>query len=743
VPRLDKDYLLRLYRAFDVDRAGYGKWRGSFLQALRWAQGLTKTTARDPEVQNKLWKMAGITPLGYAERIDVSRALADERFVERLVEVAFAPADPLPSRRAAEVQAGFDDLLDRLRPHVDKMPRSRLFRCLHALRPADFCTAMSDESLASAREFLVGDAVGAAAVHVHARARLREVLGTEADLDEHVKRSMFIWWLHEYREAVAQHRVPDLEPAPEADIVELPRLELWPESRRIRWIAPLPGGLETLRIVVREALEGTEPGLVAGSLRDPDGERPWSDRQATAALHDLRRLGLLREEGGVWTATSEGARALDAAGLPGLQENVASRVENFAVDLRDLARLEPADRAAAAQRAQNLQWALDLGLCRRLGSSLLRTEAGEALVSRLSPDLPARSYLFDASTPSPASAAAEREPALSDLLAGFRALQSRGMRFTDDQVLALHAAWRFGARLADGRPPKRFVILSGLSGTGKTQILLHYARLVCAGLGLDPQAHVALVPVRPDWRDPTGLFGYLNALHAEPTFRPEPALRLMIRAARDPEHPYFLILDEMNLARVEQYLAPLLSAMESGEDLDLHPHDAPLGDVPPRLRWPSNLRIGGTVNMDESTFAFSDKVLDRALTMEFWSVDLRSFMEARPGREAADADTEQALLAFQEHLEPIRRHIGYRAAGEALAFAAEARAAGMDATRATDLALLAKVLPRLRGHETAALTDRLARLNEVAKLHGLASCAAKLEEMAKRLRDAGVTGFWS
>ena len=73
--------------------------------------------------------------------------------------------------------------------------------------------------------------------------------------------------------------------------------------------------------------------------------------------------------------------------------------------------------------------------------------------------------------------------------------------------------------------------------------------------------------VSPDWRDPTGILGYFNALHADPTYQPEPALRLVLAAVANPKKPFFLILDEMNLARVERYFAPFLSSMETGEAL--------------------------------------------------------------------------------------------------------------------------------------------------------------------------------
>lgn len=195
-------------------------------------------------------------------------------------------------------------------------------------------------------------------------------------------------------------------------------------------------------------------------------------------------------------------------------------------------------------------------------------------------------------------------------------------------------------------------------------LLNHYARITCDLLGIDPADHRALVAVRPDWRDPSGLLGYLNALHADPSFQVEPALRLVMQAHQDPGSPYFLILDEMNLARVERYFAPFLSAMESEEGyLDLHAEADPIGEVPPKIPWPTNLFIGGTVNMDESTHAFSDKVLDRAFTMELWTADLAAFFAKQDERDLA---LEKLLLDLYTILEPVRRHFAYRSASEVL-----------------------------------------------------------------------------
>jgi MoxR-like ATPase len=306
----------------------------------------------------------------------------------------------------------------------------------------------------------------------------------------------------------------------------------------------------------------------------------------------------------------------------------------------------------------------------------------------------------------------------------------------DSQLRTLHFAWHCN-------PQRRFVLLAGLSGTGKTAVLRHYARLYCDALGLPVDNHLAVVPVSPDWRDPTGLLGYLNALHADPTFQAEPALRLLLRAVRNPKLPYFLVLDEMNLARAEQYFAPLLSAMEQeGGRLHLHGHDKFVNDVPPSVPWPKNLFIAGTVNMDETTHPFSDKVLDRAFTLEFWSVDLKGFFERQDQRHE---DLESVLSDLHAALEPARRHFGYRTAGEILAFVA---AAGADAPaplrrELLDQAVFSKVLPRIRGEQTPAFETMLQAVKKLCEARGLQRSQAKVVQMEAALRSTGLAKFWS
>ncbi|MEL7566239.1 MAG: DUF3578 domain-containing protein [Dehalobacterium sp.] len=177
---------------------------------------------------------------------------------------------------------------------------------------------------------------------------------------------------------------------------------------------------------------------------------------------------------------------------------------------------------------------------------------------------------------------------------------------------------------------KPFVILAGTSGTGKSRLV----RLFAEALNASPEnGRFKLIAVRPDWSDSTDLLGYrdLNG-----RFHPGPLTTFLNEARNNRALPYFLCLDEMNLARVEYYFSDVLSAMETrriDEDGNfrtdiLISSESFAGDDEARRKYgdlylPDNVYIVGTVNMDETTFPFSKKVLDRANTIEFSQIDLQ------------------------------------------------------------------------------------------------------------------------
>jgi 5-methylcytosine-specific restriction endonuclease McrBC GTP-binding regulatory subunit McrB len=225
--------------------------------------------------------------------------------------------------------------------------------------------------------------------------------------------------------------------------------------------------------------------------------------------------------------------------------------------------------------------------------------------------------------------------------------------------------------------PKPFLILAGISGTGKTRFVRAQAARSNGWPADDPRKpdNYELVAVRPDWHEPSDLLGYVSRINGE-KYIPTPFLKFLIKAWREVfnhngsltdagegTRPFWLCLDEMNLAPVEQYFADYLSILESrkwtengysslpiiSDDLELvmkslgGSEDDPLwksfidnGGIP----LPPNLIVAGTVNMDETAHGFSRKVIDRALTLDF--------QEFFPNRyeEFFDPETEPKLLSF-------------------------------------------------------------------------------------------------
>ncbi|KVG26711.1 GTPase [Burkholderia ubonensis] len=275
---------------------------------------------------------------------------------------------------------------------------------------------------------------------------------------------------------------------------------------------------------------------------------------------------------------------------------------------------------------------------------------------------------------------------------------------------------------------KPLVILTGLSGSGKTQIAIRFGEW----LGED-RLHVAAV--RPDWTGAEALFGYEDALKRELDGRrawavPAP-LEFILKAAADPQHPYLLLLDEMNLAHVERYFADVLSGMESGQPCIPNLHKGTddcwrlRANVNKQVPLPRNLWIVGTVNIDETTYMFSPKVLDRANTFEFrvHSSDLSiaaikpqpcvpgdqelvrgllsiaqddGWHQDRPNDTTSELT--QRLRQLHELLSRYSLEFGHRVFYETIRFATLAQEAGIGGlTAVVDRIVMQKILPRLHG----------------------------------------------
>jgi MoxR-like ATPase len=323
---------------------------------------------------------------------------------------------------------------------------------------------------------------------------------------------------------------------------------------------------------------------------------------------------------------------------------------------------------------------------------------------------------------------------LPDMLAAFEKLaNSTGVGLRFNRLLLL----RFISALA----AKRFLILSGLAGSGKTRLAQAFARWLTPVADEGQSLAYAVIPVGADWTGNDNILGYPDGL--DPTrYVTRPALDLIQQAAQ-PENadtPHFFILDEMNLSHVERYFADLLSLMESDETIELYRPVTNSDGNPqyrlgaePQLRLPPNLFIIGTINVDETTYMFSPKVLDRANVIEFRMVreDLVAFL-ADPRSPALDELNGQGIsfgaafiravsqsvsvpavmrdrfeaeaLLFFDLLRDHGAEFGFRVANEAARFLHFYRLLGgypEDSTdwfdSAMDAVIVQKLLPKLHG----------------------------------------------
>lgn len=283
-----------------------------------------------------------------------------------------------------------------------------------------------------------------------------------------------------------------------------------------------------------------------------------------------------------------------------------------------------------------------------------------------------------------------------------------------------------------------------------------------------------LISVGADWTSNENLLGYPDALNSKSYRKPDNgALDLILRAKDDPENPYFLILDEMNLSHVERYFADFLSAMESGEAISLHDGDEnDLWDgVPGKLKIPKNLFVIGTVNVDETTYMFSPKVLDRANVIEFrvTAGEMKDFLAnpqkpnledlAGKGAQYAKAfvaaakekefeldeqeDVSKVLMRFFPALQEAGAEFGYRTAHEICRFVYFHKSLSDENWKldgAMDAAIMQKLLPKLHGSKKK-LGPVLEKLVGLCPAGQYPTSAAKIARMQQRLTEHGFTSF--
>lgn len=306
--------------------------------------------------------------------------------------------------------------------------------------------------------------------------------------------------------------------------------------------------------------------------------------------------------------------------------------------------------------------------------------------------------------------------------------------FSESVIRKLHYGIRANKR-------RHIAILTGLSGSGKTLLARAYG-IAIGGEG----RQLCTVPVQPGWYDPSALIGYVNPLQGDSYIRTQ-FLEFLLAAANAPDRPFTVVLDEMNLSRPEQYFAPIFSAMETGDALILHCEGEIFDGVPAQVPYPSNLVIIGTVNMDETTHGISDKVLDRAFTIEFWDVDLTNYpCWGKRGLNAEHEEKARTLLTeLMGSLRPARMHFGWRVVDDVLDYMERVMAddSAVDPAPILDDVVYAKVLPKLRGADDSdRFVKALDQCEKVLAKHGLRECRTKVLDLKADLESTGSARFW-
>ncbi len=342
---------------------------------------------------------------------------------------------------------------------------------------------------------------------------------------------------------------------------------------------------------------------------------------------------------------------------------------------------------------------------------------------------------------------------------------------------------------------KPFILLAGMSGTGKTRIVRQLARGCCptgSDLAKDPDhpGNYECIPVRPNWHDSTGLMGYVSRIDGA-KYVVTDFVRFLAKAWLYEEEgiPFFLCLDEMNLAPVEQYFAEYLSVIESRRFKDGKIVSDPLvriadegllkaaidvvykgvkhetaekfkaffvlqGGIP----IPSNFVVMGTVNMDETTCSFPHKVLDRAMTFELNEFDINSGLESNPDTPLGSIKVENAkgtfthgwqvyaeakdvcdkikpyLVSVNAVLNGTKFKFAYRTRDEVMAYCVERMKDGTALVAALDEATSMKVLSRVEGDEQIVKRTWLEKL-QTAIADGLKALCAEGEEPPKKCAD--------
>lgn len=746
--------LFASYAAHPPDE-GYRQWQQDLATFLDQVARSSESERASTEFHQRLWEDNKVSSAGRGT-IPVDKVIADASFRQWLAHASLDPLPQEPEKAIAYLDALYKEIVERVRPHCTKIPHLKIFRILAALFPRYFTTISDRSKMEYLSEAMLGTKGDSpVARHVNIVHRLEEILGpAPPDLSNLVVRMTFAWYLAELASAEEGEVDRPLQPGPPG----AEKLVPLPAVRRRRGLTALRGYIATVLGALEFAREGVTREEMLAYLR---AEHPELKETSLSAVINVLQgeLHVIRREGDRYVLTSSGQSLLESDDPSVLAPWLITRIlgiDHALVALRnkgDQLRSELVPKILAANPGWTsdwmphsmLSWLKSIGLIEITPAGLARlTSTGAHWASRIDwvPENLRTEESEVAPTPTglvhPEGAAA---PAISlpSFEGIYQAISTAG-RFDKAVVAKLHAGiW--------AHPLRHFAILTGLSGSGKTLLAFEYGKAITSGLPASPSpaGRVCVVAVQPGWSDASALLGYVNPLRPDTYVRTQ-FLDFLLASTSDLQHPYVAVLDEMNLSHPEQYLAPLLSSMETAQPVDLHREGDVFDGIPSRIPYPANLVLIGTVNMDETTHGLSDKVLDRGFTLEFWDIDVDTYprWSAHGLPDSVEAAVRAALRDLVATLAPARLHFGWRTIDDILSFIARARKdnLGLAPTDLLDGAIYAKVLPKLRGDDSPRFREALESCTKVLSAHGLRTSQAKTVDLLRDLTATGTARFW-
>lgn len=727
----------------------YQEWCARLIRHLETVEKASAEERSTKAFQKTLWDEDIIAATGQGS-INVDRALADDDFRKW---VATRSLEPLPAGdedRTAHLHEFYSELKDRIRPFATRIPRLKIFRVLASFYPYDFTTVADASRLDRLhRAMIPGPRADEVARHGAVLRRLDEVLGpVPRDLRQWVVRMTLPWRLVEALETSDTTAAPAPISSP---------LQSLPAARRRRGMTAMKGYYDTVIRVLDYVGEGVSREDLLSFIKQ---ENPALKSNSVGVNANVLRseLGVLDRSGELFVPTALGRRLLDEDDPSVLAPWLVTRilgVDHALVHLRDEGPLPVNELLRFVQGANSgwtsmfapqaiLSWLRSFGVIETNDEGRVAlTDRGRqwaALITWRPENFRAEEdpdETFLAPVAEAAALATLVVPPLDTIVAGL----PENLRFARDQVATLHAGlW--------SHPRRHFAILTGLSGSGKTSLARSYARALIKSTARpdDPANRLLTVAVSPGWTDPSAILGYVNPLRAD-EYVATPFVHFLVSCATHPAVIHVVVLDEMNLSHPEQYLAPVLSGMElDDEPIVLHHEGAVLDGIPERLdRYPANLVVIGTVNMDETTHGVSDKVLDRALTIEFWNIDLDSYpgWGKRGLSETHEGRVRVVLSALIQALAPVRLHFGWRIVDDVLSFMKKAGDDGsLEFETALDWIIYSKILPKLRGYDSPHFRKAFEQCQAELSKHGLTRSRDKLIELSRDLHETGSARFW-